>query len=312
MARGPMIAKTRDKERGKLPDLDTLERLSYPRPTQMRLFADPEETREERVDRLVKRATDQTRTKHREKPKTAIGQRKPAARATPKAAGRASWIGEIKLSKFSVPVKAFAAVAPPPDWPLVQICGKCKKKPKFSKTCEKHGDLAAEEIAMGYPYGKKYIALSREELDTLAPPNAGELLISRAIDAANFTPTLLAGRSLNLEPESDAAAPAYVTLWDAITRSGLWCTGKIVLGKKCWAVVLFATAAGLHVATLWDAVLLRTTSPRPRTLSHEPLAVSLSAAIKKLPRGLAKEPADQWQGRLNALVAARLKQRGAE
>jgi len=64
-------------------------------------------------------------------------------------ASRASWCGQLKLGTLCVPVKAYAAIATPPEIPLRQLHAICGERIEYHKCCPKHGKVPAEEIVRG-------------------------------------------------------------------------------------------------------------------------------------------------------------------
>jgi len=69
-----------------------------------------------------------------------------------------------------VPVKAYAAIATPPEIPLRQLHAVCGERIEYRKCCPKHDAVPAEEIVKGYPYQPdQYVRLTEEELASLQP-----------------------------------------------------------------------------------------------------------------------------------------------
>jgi non-homologous end joining protein Ku len=50
-------------------------------------------------------------------------------------ASRASWCGQLKLGTLCVPVKAYAAIATPPEIPLRQLHAVCGQRIEYRKCC---------------------------------------------------------------------------------------------------------------------------------------------------------------------------------
>ena len=74
---------------------------------------------------------------------------------------RASWCGQLKLGTLCVPVKAYPAIATPPEIPLRQLYAVCGQRIEYRKCCPTHGEVPAEEIIKGYPYQPdQYVRLS--------------------------------------------------------------------------------------------------------------------------------------------------------
>jgi DNA end-binding protein Ku len=62
---------------------------------------------------------------------------------------RAIWCGQLKLDTLCVPVKAYPAIATPPDIPLRQLHAACGQRIEYRKCCPEHGEVPTEEIVKG-------------------------------------------------------------------------------------------------------------------------------------------------------------------
>ena len=157
-------------------------------------------------------------------------------------ASRASWCGQLKLGTLLVPVKAFAAIATPPEIPLRQLHAVCGELIEYRKCCPKHGEVPPEEIVKGYPYQPdQYVRLTEEELATLQPTDDKTIYLEHFLDPANVDLTLLAGRTLYLTPANPAARRPFATVLQSLRRSAKWAIGRVVLSNK-WQIVMIRPA----------------------------------------------------------------------
>jgi DNA end-binding protein Ku len=139
------------------------------------------------------------------------------AQAAP--ASRASWCGQLKLGTLFVPVKAYAAVASPPEIPLRQLHALCGERIEYRKCCPKHGEVPAEEIVKGYPYQPdQYVRLTEEELAGPQPADKKTLQLEYFLDVALLDMVLLSGRTLYLAPANPAARRSFATVHQALWR----------------------------------------------------------------------------------------------
>jgi len=145
-------------------------------------------------------------------------------------ASRASWCGQLKLGTFCVPVKAYAAIATPPEIPLRQLHAVCGERIEYRKCCPQHGEVPAEEIIKGYPYQPdQYVRLSEEELASLQPADEKTICLEHFWGPGQVDLTLLAGRSLYLAPANPAARRPFATVYQASSAaasgpSAAWCS----------------------------------------------------------------------------------------
>ena len=167
-------------------------------------------------------------------------------------ASRASWCGQLKLGTHCVPVKAYPAIATPPEIPLRQLHVICGERIEYHKCCPKHGKVPAEEIVKGYPYQpEQYVRLSEEELTSLQPTDEKTIFLEHFLEPEQFDLSLLAGRTLYLAPANPAARRPFATVYQALERSGKWAIGRVVLSAKWQIVAVRPTEEVLLVHTLY-------------------------------------------------------------
>jgi DNA end-binding protein Ku len=153
-------------------------------------------------------------------------------------ASRASWCGQLKLGTLLVPVKAYAAIATPPEIPLRQLHAVCGERIEYRKCCPKHGEVPPEEIVKGYPYQPdQYVRLSEEELASLQPADEKTIYLEHFLDPASVDLVLLSGRTLYLTPANPAARRPFATVFQSLRRSAKWAIGRVVLSNK-WQIVM--------------------------------------------------------------------------
>lgn len=153
-------------------------------------------------------------------------------------ASRASWCGQLKLGMLGVPVKAYAAIATPPEIPLRQLHAVCGQRIEYRKCCPTHGEVPPEEIVKGYPYqSEEYVRLTEAELASFQPVDEKTLYLEHFLDPANVDLTLLAGRTLFLVPANPAARRPFAMVLQSLRRSSKWAIGRVVLSGK-WQIVM--------------------------------------------------------------------------
>jgi DNA end-binding protein Ku len=173
-------------------------------------------------------------------------------------ASRASWCGQLQIGDFCVPVKAYAAIATPPETPLRQLHAGCGKRIEYKKWCPKHGAISQDEIVKGYPYQpEQYVELSQSELDQLQPTDDKTIHLEHFLKPSRFDPILLAGRSLYLAPANPAALRPFATIQRAIDRSGKWGIGRVVLSKRRHVLVVRPVEDKLMMHTLHHPAQVR-------------------------------------------------------
>ena len=172
------------------------------------------------------------------------------AQAAP--ASRASWCGQLKLGTLCVPVKAYPAIATPPDIPLRQLHAACGQRIEYRKCCSEHGEVPAEEIVKGYPYQPDhYVRLTEEELAALQPTDEKTLYLEHFLDTVLLDIVLLAGRTLYLAPANPAARRPFAAVREALWQSAKWAIGRVVFSGKGQIVAVRPAEQVLLVHTLY-------------------------------------------------------------
>jgi DNA end-binding protein Ku len=150
-----------------------------------------------------------------------------------------------------VPVKAYAAIATPPDTPLRQLHAGCGRRVEYKKWCPKHGAVSQTEIVKGYPYQpEQYIELSQSELDQLQPNDDKTIHLEHFLKPSCFDPVLFAGRSLYLAAASPAARRPFVMVQRALERSGKWGLGRVTLSNRSQIVIVRPIESAMLMHTL--------------------------------------------------------------
>jgi DNA end-binding protein Ku len=166
-----------------------------------------------------------------------VPMRASVAHAAP--ASRASWCGQLRLGDQCVPMKAYAAIATPPETPLRQLHSACGQRIEYRKSCPKHGAVPPEEIGKGYPYQTdQYVRISAKELEQLQPEDDKTIHLKHFLEPSLIDLALFAGRSLSLLPANPAARQPFATVQRAIRESGKWGIGQVVFSGKQYLVVI--------------------------------------------------------------------------
>ena len=173
------------------------------------------------------------------------------------AASRASWIGMLQMDDFSVPVKAYSAIASP-ESQLHLIHAGCGRRVSLRKVCPEHGSHESTDTQKAFAYSSDLLVeLSDDELSTLNPVDDKTIVIERFFSPDRLDPTLLAGRTLFLGPASLAAQQAFQLLKTAVDQKKTWALGRTVFSQKRQLVVIHSRDETLLLHTLHDPALRR-------------------------------------------------------
>jgi DNA end-binding protein Ku len=173
-------------------------------------------------------------------------------------ASRASWCGQLQIDDVCVPVKAYAAIATPPETPLRQLHAGCGQRIEYKKWCPKHGAVSQDDIVKGYPYQpEQYVELSQNELNQLQPNDDKTIHLEHFLKPSCFDPMLFAGRSLYLAAANPAARRPFIVVQRALERSGKWGLGRVVLSNRWQIVIVRPIESALLMHTLHHPALTR-------------------------------------------------------
>lgn len=226
------------------------------------------------------------------------------------AASRASWIGKLQFKGFSVPVKAYSAIASPESC-LHQIHVGCGRRVSVHRVCSKHGTLDSSKIGRAFAYSSDLLVeLSNLELAKLLSADEKTIVIERFFSPDQLDFTLLAGRTLYLAPANLAALDSFRMLKEAFDQKKAWALGRTVFSQKRQLVVIHSRDEAVLLHTLHDPALRR--MPQSCHRNGRPLSRS---EVRALARAMAKDCSapiawsdysDNYHRQLAALVAGKV------
>jgi DNA end-binding protein Ku len=162
---------------------------------------------------------------------------------------RAIWTGRLQFGSFDFPVKIYSATQAE-DFSLHQLHHECGERIKHEKRCAVHGPILESEIDKGFEYEKgKYVILSEDEIEALAPKSARALEVSMFVARDELNP-LIFDTPYYMAPEGPIAAEAYHTLRESIRSTGKYGIAKMVMRRKEYLVALWVKDEAIVVSTL--------------------------------------------------------------
>ena len=162
---------------------------------------------------------------------------------------RALWSGRLQFSHLDFPVKIYSATQSE-EIHFNTLHAACGARIKHEKRCPVHGPVLEEEIVKAYEYDKgKYVTISEQELDALAPKSARALELMTFVEPPALDP-LIFDTPYYLVPDGPIAAEAYGTLREAIRESGKYGIGKVIMRRKEYLIALWCKDNAILVSTL--------------------------------------------------------------
>lgn len=228
---------------------------------------------------------------------------------------RASWRGELRLELVSFRVSAYNALSPDEaDIQFHQLHEGCGARVQHQKACPIHGNLAANQIVLGYEYGRnQYVEIAAEELARLRAKAERSLSVDRFIEPHEVDPIYFDGRSYYLAPERAEDEEPYAVFCEALRHSGRFAVGTIVFSEREQLVLIRPVDRVLAMMMLRRAPQIRSPGELgvhgPRQAGHEiELAEELIAAETDRQFDLS-EYEDDYQKRLAELIEAKIEGR---
>jgi hypothetical protein len=167
--------------------------------------------------------------------------RTPETHAAP--ASRASWCGQLKLGPLCVPVKAYAAIATPPEIPLRQLHAPCGERIEYRKCCPKHGEVPAEQIVK-YLYQPDSTQVTEEELAGSSRPTRRRFTWS----LRSATSIWFSGGTESLPRGQPGCSSALRAVFNRSTQRQVGHRPRGLLGK--WQIVGIPCRRGAVIHTL--------------------------------------------------------------
>ena len=174
------------------------------------------------------------------------------------AAGRPFWSGTLTFGLVSVPVSLFPAARS--NRASLRMLGPDGQPLARKYYAEKTGkDLDADEVVRGFEIDKeKYVIVTDEELERLAPEKTRDIDLKQFVPADSIPP-LYFERGYFLTPAA-GSQKAYKLLAETMDKSGLAGIATFVMRGKEYLVSIFSDKGILRAETMRFADELRSPS----------------------------------------------------
>jgi len=161
---------------------------------------------------------------------------------------RPFWSGTLTFGLVSVPVNLFPAnKSSRPSLRMLSDEGAPLERRYYSQKTEK--DLDADELVRGYEFKKgKYVVVTDEELERLAPEKTRDIDLTRFVKEDSIPPVHFE-RGYFLIPES-GSEKAYKLLAETMAKSGFAGLATFVMRGKEYLVAIFSDHGLLRAETM--------------------------------------------------------------
>lgn len=174
------------------------------------------------------------------------------------------WKGYISFGLVSFPVRLSAA-ARPETVHFHMLHEKDLSRVKEVFYCaEEEKPLDRQEIIKGYEYEKgKYVVVTPEDLEKIAPPTARVMEIIQFVKSAEVDPIFLE-KSFYVAPEEEVSKP-YSLLAQSMRVTGYDAIAKVAMHGREHVVIIRATEDGLVLHTMYFVDELHEANKVPAT-----------------------------------------------
>ncbi len=172
-------------------------------------------------------------------------------------APRASWIGYLRLSLVTIPVRLYNAISSTSKVTLNQLHKNCNLRLRQQMVCPEHGKVEKDEIAKGYEFDKdRYVVIDDADLEKIRLETTKTIELVQFVDAREVDPIYF-NTPYYVAPDGPVAEDAFRILREAMRQANKIAVGQVVLSNKEQAVALKVQDRGLVLNTMHYAAEIR-------------------------------------------------------
>lgn len=162
----------------------------------------------------------------------------------------AYWKGHVRLSLVTFPVRLYPAVSESEKIRLHKYDKDTGQRIHYQNVNEEGDVVEADDIVRGYEYEKgSIIAIDDEEIDKLRLESKHTIDLVQFADLSSIDPIYF-DNPYYVAPDGDLAQEAYITVRDALKKSGKVAIGQVIIANRERIVALKACGKGLLIETL--------------------------------------------------------------
>ncbi|MFO1115258.1 MAG: Ku protein [Beijerinckiaceae bacterium] len=163
---------------------------------------------------------------------------------------RTFWKGHMRLALVTIPIRLVTAEKASAVPRFHQIDRKSKQRIRYIKVVPGKGEVAKEDIVMGYEVEPgNYVLMEEGELDAVRLETRHTIELTQFVDLAEIDP-LYFDRPYYVLPDGDVAEEGYCVIRDALKEKKKAAIGQLTLRGKENLVAVYPGGAGLVVDTL--------------------------------------------------------------
>jgi len=229
---------------------------------------------------------------------------------------RPIWRGHLRLALVSCPVGLWNAKHERAALKFNLINPKTGHRIRMvTLDAETNEEVQRRDLVKGYEFRKdQYLLLTDQDFDSVKVESSSVMNIEKFVEVGSIDPIYYSS-SYYLAPDGDAGRDVYAVLHQAIAETGCVALARVVIGQRERTIALRAMDGGLVAHTLDEQRDINDA----RSIFGDAAAIKTDPEMVQLAKQLIDrqtttyDPADledQYEGRLRALIDAKLKGEG--
>ena len=163
---------------------------------------------------------------------------------------RTFWKGYLRLALVTIPVRLVSAEKAAATPRFHQIDRKSKQRIRYSKIVPGKGEVAKNDIVMGYEVEPgNYVLFESDELDAIKLETKHTIELKQFVEADDID-FLYFEKPYYVLPDGDVAEEGYIVIRDALKAENKIAIGQLTLRGRENLVALYPGGAGLVLETL--------------------------------------------------------------
>jgi DNA end-binding protein Ku len=231
-------------------------------------------------------------------------------------AQHAYWTGHIRLSLVTFPVRVYPAIAATEKIRLHKYDRRTGQRIHYQNLNEEGKAVNPNDVVKGYEYEKgSFIPIEDKEIDNLRQESKHTIELVQFSDLSSIDPIYYESPYF-VAPDGTIAQEAYLTLREALKKSGTVAIGQVVLSNKERMVAIKPYGRGMVMETLRYNYEVREADDyfgniEPAVMKGEQLDLALELIKRKKADFDPRKFRDLYQEGLKEIIKARLEKRPA-
>jgi DNA end-binding protein Ku len=231
-------------------------------------------------------------------------------------AQRPIWRGHLRLALVSCPVALYSARHDRATLRFNLINPKTGNRIRMvTQDAQTEEELSRRDLVKGYEFKKDhYLILTEDDFQSVKVDSSSTMTVDKFVEGGSIDPIYF-DTSYYLGPDGEAGKDVYAVLRDAIEETGRIAISRVVIAQRERAIALMPMQGGLVAHTLHEERDLndaKAVFDDVAGFKTDPEMVKLAKQLidRQTGRYDPVDMEDRYEGRLRALIEAKLKGEG--